>query len=384
MMKPEFLRFFSNKEKSDRVRLKDRADLLDYVLRDQKVPGRITNVESGPLLDLFNFVPDAGVTPKKIFDIVVANDGSAKILPQTGDVQIYLPKQERIMIWLEDLLKSTAFKKSRALLPVAVGVDVSGKTCVLDLSETRNILIDGRLGTGKTNLIISMLLSLATCKDSTGVTFVVVDTMNEYSVIDGLPHLSKRITDDNHVEELQKILDMVNTRTPNNDVLNTPMVVVVDKITDLTPESQQVLHRILQQGPSVGIYCIATGYKTIELSENIRACFDTQIAFDMPKTEMKKILGTDADTLTLWSYGDAVYSIRSQQPERIHPAYIAEDSVVKLADGLASKYADYIDLQKNAIRYILEEEPNITDIQRKLGISYKHATKLRECADLLK
>ena len=99
---------------------------------------------------------------------------------------------------------------------------------------------------------------------------------------------------------------------------------------------------------------------------------------------MKKILGTDADTLTLWSYGDAVYSIRSQQPERIHPAYIAEDSVVKLADGLASKYVDYIDLQKNAIRYILEEEPNITDIQRKFGVSYKHAIKLRECADLLK
>ena len=65
MMKPEFLKFFSKKVKSDRARLKDRADLLDYVLRDQKVPGRITNVESGPLLDLFNFVPDAGVTPKR-------------------------------------------------------------------------------------------------------------------------------------------------------------------------------------------------------------------------------------------------------------------------------------------------------------------------------
>jgi hypothetical protein len=83
MMKPEFLKFFSKKVKSDRARLKDRADLLEYVLRDQKVPGHITNVESGPLLDLFNFVPDAGVTPKKIFDIVIANDGSARILPQT-------------------------------------------------------------------------------------------------------------------------------------------------------------------------------------------------------------------------------------------------------------------------------------------------------------
>lgn len=384
MMKPEFLKFFSKKVKSDRARLKDRADLLDYVLRDQMVPGRITNVESGPLLDLFNFVPDAGVTPKKIFDIVIANDGSARILPQTGDVQIYLPKQERTMIWLEDLLKSTAFKKSRASLPVIFGVNVLGKASVQDLSEMGNMMIDGRLGSGKTTLILSMLLSLARHNEPRDIGVVIIDTMDEYAALDHIPHLTKRISNNNCITELQKILDMVNTRTPNNDVLNTPMVVVVDKITDLTPESQQVLRRILQQGPSVGIYCIATGYKTIELSENIRACFDTQIAFDMPKTEMKKILGTDADTLTLWSYGDAVYTIKSQQPERIHPAYISEDCVAKLADGLAAKYADYIDLQKNAIRYILEEEPNITDIQRKLGISYKHATKLRECADLLK
>ena len=335
MMKTKFLRLFKRKSTSECARLKGKADLLEYVFRDKGIPGRIKDAESGPLLDLFNFTPDAGVTPKKIFDIVIANDGSARILPQTGDVQIYLPKQERTMIWLEDLLKSTAFKKSRALLPVAVGVDVSGKTCVLDLSETRNILIDGRLGTGKTNLIISMLLSLATCKDSTRVTFVVVDTMNEYSVIDGLPHLSKRITDDNHVEELQKILDMVNTRTPNNDVLNTPMVVVVDKITDLTPESQLVLHRILQQGLSVGIYCIATGNKTVGVSEKLQACFDTKVVFNLPESELEQILGADANAMTLLSYGDAVYSIRSQQPERIHTPYIAENVLVSIVNMLA-------------------------------------------------
>lgn len=384
MMKTKFLRLFKHKSTSERARLKGKADLLEYVFRDKGIPGRIKDAESGPLLDLFNFVPDAGVTPKKIFDIVIANDGSARILPQTGDVQIYLPKQERTMIWLEDLLKSTAFKKSRASLPVIVGVNVLGKASVQDLSEMGNLMIDGRLGSGKTTLILSMLLSLAHHNEPRDIGVVIIDTMDEYVALDHIPHLTKRISNNNCITELQKILDMVNARTPNNDVLNTPMILVVDKITDLNSESQQVLHRILQQGPSVGIYCIATGYKTIELSENIRACFDTQIAFDMPKTEMKKILGTDADTLTLWSYGDAVYTIKSQQPERIHPAYISEDCVAKLADGLAAKYADYIDLQKNAIRYILEEEPNITDIQRKLGISYKHATKLRECADLLK
>lgn len=335
MMKPEFLRFFNKKVKSDRARLKDRADLLDYVLRDQKVPGRITNVESGPLLDLFNFVPDAGVTPKKIFDIVIANDGSAKILPQTGVVQIYLPKQERKTLLLEDLLKSSIFKKCRALLPVAIGVDVLGKPCVLDLSETRNILIDGRLGTGKTNLIISMMLSLATCKDSTEVTFVVVDTMNEYGVIDGLPHLSKRITDDNHVEELQKILDLVNARALNSDILHTPMILVIDKITDLTPESQQVVRRILQQGQSVGIYCIATGNKTVELQENLQAWFDTRFVFNLPESELEQILGADANALTLLSYGDAVYSIRSQQPERIHTPYIAENVMASIVNLLA-------------------------------------------------
>lgn len=335
MMKTEFLRLFKRKSTSERTRLKGKADLLEYVFRDKGVPGRIKDAESGPLLDLFNFTPDAGVTPKKIFDIVVANDGSARILPQIGEVQIYLPKQERTMIWLEDLLKSSTFKKCRALLPVAVGVDVLGKPCVLDLAETRNILIDGRLGTGKTNLIISMLLSLATCKDSTEVTFVVVDTMNEYGVIDGLPHLSKRITDDNHVEELQKILDVANARAKNNDTLNTPIILVIDKITDLTPESQQVVHRILQQGPSVGIYCIATGNKTVELSENLQACFDTRFVFNLPESELQHILGADANALTLLSCGDAVYSIRSQQPERIHTPYIAENVLVSIVNMLA-------------------------------------------------
>ena len=239
------------------------------------------------------------------------------------------------MIWLEDLLKSTAFKKSRASLPVIVGVNVLGKPCVLDLSETRNILIDGRLGTGKTNLIISMLLSLATCKDSTEITFVVVDTMNEYGVIDGLPHLSKRITDDNHVEELQKILDLVNARTLNSDILHTPMILVIDKITDLIPESQQVVYRILQQGQAAGVYCIVTGNKTVELQENLQAWFDTRFVFNLPESELQHILGADANVLTLLSYGDAVYSIRSQQSERIHTPYIAENVLASIVNMLA-------------------------------------------------
>lgn len=336
MMKSEFLRFFSKKPKSDQARLKGRADLLEYVFRDQGVHGRIKDAVSGPLLDLFNFEPDAGTTPKNIFDIVTTNDGSARILPVAGYIQIYLPKSNRRTVLFEELLKSRIFKKYRAALPVATGVDVLGKMCVQDLSEMGNILIDGGLGTGKTNLIISMLLSLAMCKDTTEVTFVLIDTMDEYSSISRLPHLSKRITDDDYVDSLQEILNIVNSRISDKGSINPVMVLVLDRITDLTPETLQVLRNILQRGPDVGVYCIATGNKTVELSENLQACFDTRFVFNLVESELQQILGADANALTLLSYGDAVYSIKSEEPIRIHTPYVAEDVAVRIINLLAN------------------------------------------------
>lgn len=45
--------------------------------------------------------------------------------------------------------------------------------------------------------------------------------------------------------------------------------------------------------------------------------------------------------------------------------------------------ATQTDLHKTAYDYIITDNPSITDIQRKFGISYIHATLLRDRANII-
>lgn len=56
---------FSRKARKERQRLKDRTDLLKYVLQDKNIPGNISGAVSGPLLDVFTYTPCTGIVPSQ-------------------------------------------------------------------------------------------------------------------------------------------------------------------------------------------------------------------------------------------------------------------------------------------------------------------------------
>ena len=61
------------------------------------------------------------------------------------------------------LLESEAFAKSKALIPLALGRDIGGKSMVADLARMPHLLIAGATGSGKSvclnSIIVSMLMS---------------------------------------------------------------------------------------------------------------------------------------------------------------------------------------------------------------------------------
>lgn len=375
--------FFSSKARKERQRLKDRTNLLTHVLRDKNIPGNISCSVSGPLLDVFTFVPGADVAPNQIFDPAITNNGSAKIISETGNVQVCLPKDCRTMVWLSDLLKSRAYKKNTLHIPVILGVNEIGKPVVTDLSKMGNVLISGNRGTGKSCLVYSLILSMAQHFAPNDITFVMLDTVDEYTVFNNLPHTAKRILSDNPTDVLSALLNIVKTRPTQGEVRHAPIVFIVDKISDFKPQAQEILMDILMDGPAKGVYCIATGDISYQLPEKLCACFDTNIVFNMPRKALQRILHADSNGLSLCPYGDAVVRTKAGLPIRIHTPYALDDTVSKIVGRHVQINTAQTDLYKTAYPYIIANNPSITDIQRKFGISYIHATLLRDRANII-
>lgn len=380
-VKMKFL--FSSKARKERQRLKERTDLLKYVLQDKNIPGNISGAVSGPLLDVFTYTPCTGIAPSQIFDLAIANNGSAKVMRETGDVQICLPRDYRTMVWFPDLLKSRAFKKNTLNLPVVLGVNEIGNPVVADLLKLGNILICGNRGTGKTYLVYSLILSVSQHFAPDDITFVMLDTMGEYFLFNDLPHTTKRILSPNPTGELIALLNIVKTRPTQDELPHAPIVLIVDKISDLKPQAQEILIDILMDGPAKGVYCIATGDISYRLPEKLQACFDTNIVFNMSRKALRRILQADSNGLSLCSYGDAVVRTKAEPPIRIHTPYASDDTISKIVGWHVQTNVAQTDLHKTAYTYIIVNNPSITDIQRKFGISYIHATLLRERANII-
>lgn len=86
------------------------------------------------------------------------------------------PGAYRQKVWLKDLLKSPEFKNSPYKSPVILGLDTVGKPVCYDFDNMPGLLIAGRAGCGKTQLMYSIALSLMKKQKHNECKFVIFDT----------------------------------------------------------------------------------------------------------------------------------------------------------------------------------------------------------------
>jgi S-DNA-T family DNA segregation ATPase FtsK/SpoIIIE len=381
--------------------LEENARMLEAVLVDFGVKGRITAVRPGPVVTLYEFEPAAGVKSSRVISLSddVARSMSsvaARIAVISGRnvIGIELPNQVRETVYLRELLASSDYEKSRAPLSLALGKTIGGEPVMADLAKMPHLLVAGTTGSGKSVGLNTMILSLLYRMPPEQCRLIMIDPkMLELSVYDGIPHLLAPVVTDprkavvalkwavREMEEryrkmsklgvrgVEAFNDRVRKAKEKNEVLKRTVqtgfdretgkpiyedeileldhmpfiVVVVDEVADLMmisgKEIEGAVQRLAQMARAAGIHLIAaTQRPSVDvITGTIKANFPTRISFQVTSKIDSRTILGEQGAEQLLGQGDMLYMAAGGRIRRVHGPFVADHEVEDVVRFLKSQ-----------------------------------------------
>ena len=182
----------------------DAAIKLEKTLSEYGVEGKIVGFSSGPIVTLFEFIPNAGIKSSKVIglsdDIARAMSSiSARISTQPGKTSlgIEIPNTKRDSVLFGDLIEEDEFEIEGDSVTLALGKDISGKSIFANLERMPHLLIAGTTGSGKSVGINTMILSILYKFKPNECKLILIDPkMLELSIYEDIPHLLTPVVTD--------------------------------------------------------------------------------------------------------------------------------------------------------------------------------------------
>jgi len=428
----DFLKKPTKKERENSSEIKINENLLEKILLDFGVEGKIKKISHGPVVTLNEFEPAPGVKVSKIINLsedIARNTSSesARIatIPGSSSVGIELPKSFRENVYLSEIISSNDFSKKNIKLPIALGKSISGLPITGDLSSMLHLLIAGTTGSGKSVCINSIILSLLYRHPPEKCKFILIDPkMLELSTYEGIPHLlcpviteAKRAASVlgwvvKEMESRYRLMTRVGVRNidgynEKHKVSMPYIVVIVDEMSDLMlvagKEIENYIQKLSQMARAAGIHIImATQRPSVDvITGTIKANFPTRISFQVTsKIDSRTILG-EQGAEQLLGKGDMLFMSSANRIVRIHAPYVSENEIEKINNFLRNQAEpDYVDeilnyadekeatsnfrdkenmdeLYDSALEIIKSERKASTSfLQRKLQIGYNRAARI--------
>ena len=151
---------------------------------------------TSPSVVRFEFTPSTGIKMSNIRSCeddlaeVLADYGSVRLIAPVsgkGTIAVEVPRPDRQIVRLKEVLESKEFQDSKSHLPIALGIDSENNTIVADLAKMPHLLIAGAMGQGKTVLLHSIILSLLYKLSPADLKLVLIDPMqvefNQFNII---------------------------------------------------------------------------------------------------------------------------------------------------------------------------------------------------------
>ncbi len=380
----------------DAASLEQNARLLEGVLEDFGVRGRIGEVRPGPVVTMYELEPAPGIKASRVIGLAddIARSMSAlsarvAVVPGKNVIGIELPNLTREMVSLSELLGSEAFESRNAVLPLVLGKDIAGEPVIADLAPMPHLLIAGTTGSGKSVGLNAMILSLLYRLTPAQCRLIMIDPkMLELSIYDGIPHLLAPVVTDppkairalkwavEQMEDRYRQMSAINVRSLANfnqkvleskasgkpfvrrvqtgwdpeteapiieeevlDFETLPLiVVVVDELADLMmtagKEVEFLIQRLAQKARAAGIHLImATQRPSVDVITGvIKANLPTRISFQVTSKIDSRTILGEQGAEQLLGKGDMLWMSGGKQLIRVHGPFVTDDEVEAVAD----------------------------------------------------
>lgn len=384
--------------------IRETSHRIEQQLRNFNVKATVKDVLVGPVVTRYELELQPGVKASKVTGIdtdlaralMFRAIRVAEVIPGKPYIGIETPNLHRQMVPLRDVLDSQAFRETSAILPMALGKDISGKPVVVDLAKMPHLLVAGSTGSGKSVGINTMILSLLFRVQPDDVKFIMIDPkVVELSVYNDIPHLLTPVVTDmkkaanalrwcvDEMERRYQLLSMLmvrniegfNEKIAEYDAQGMPIpdplwregdsmdpirpylkklsyiVVIVDEFADLMmvagKQIEELIARLAQKARAVGIHLIlATQRPSVDVITGlIKANVPSRIAFTVASKIDSRTILDQGGAEALLGRGDMLYSGQgSSDLIRVHGAFMSDDEVVRITnDWRARGRPDYID-----------------------------------------
>jgi S-DNA-T family DNA segregation ATPase FtsK/SpoIIIE len=375
----------------DAASLESNARLLETVLQDYGVQGKIVEIRPGPVVTLYELEPAPGIRSARVVGLAddIARSLSVvavRIATVSGRnvIGIEVPNARRETVYLSELLGADMWASQSAKLSLALGKDISGAPVIADLARMPHLLIAGTTGSGKSVGVNAMIMSLLFRLSPEQCRLILIDPkMLELSVYDGIPHLMAPVVTEpakavaalkwvvremerryramsqlsvrniagynERVDEARARGEVVTRRVQTGFDADTgrpvfeeqplaleplPFIVVfIDEMADLMmvagKEIEIAVQRLAQMARAAGIHVImATQRPSVDvITGTIKANFPTRISFQVISKFDSRTILGEQGAEQLLGQGDLLYMQGGGRITRVHGPFVSDQEV---------------------------------------------------------
>jgi S-DNA-T family DNA segregation ATPase FtsK/SpoIIIE len=393
------------------------ASAIEDKLKEFNISAQVINVLKGPVVDTFEITLGAGVKVSGITnrtdDLSLALWGVPirMVYPMKGKttIGIEVPRTPREVIYLDDVLKSESYLSSSYRLPVAMGKDAYGESCVMDLTTMPHMLVAGSTGAGKSVFINTLLVSLIIKLSPEKLKLILIDPKQlELALYQKLPHLILPVVTTPQtasiallwaVEEMERRYSMLKELGVKNiegynkklhqadihvlakikkyikdDAVSEKselpyLVIIVDEFADLvlSKEGKEIetnISRLAAKARASGIHIILATQRpsTDVITGVIKANFPTRVSFRVTSSIDSRVVLDVLGADKLLGKGDMLFKL-GVDLMRLHSAYVDEQEIEHLVQKLSNIPAQF---SEEALEFI---ETNIKSSHNTEGMS---------------
>ncbi len=354
-----------------------RTHRLEQTLRSFHIESKVCHITHGPTISRYELQLAPGIKLERVrglnsnisMDLEVSAVRIEAPIPGTNLVGVEVPRKNREIVSLREVLQAQSFKKSDSSLMFALGKDTAGTPVFSDLAKMPHILIAGATGSGKSVCVNTILCSLLYLYSPQEVRLILIDPkVVELQFYDQIPHLLIPVVTDPQrassalawaVNEMDQRyarfremgvrgIDSLNAKVPPEERMPR-IVVVIDELADLMmtckKDVETYICRLTQKARAAGIHVIvATQRPSVDVITGvIKSNIPCRIAFKVTSSTDSRTIMDHAGAEQLLKYGDMLYCpAGSDDAMRVQGCYLTDAEIERVTDFIRENCpADY-------------------------------------------